>query len=130
MLIHLLQVSQPDATSQQPITVDWKLIREAFEAFLDQEESELEDTIFDTIVDGKILPTDKLESTKAYVKRMGATLSASPGGHCFVNGKHLEMDGASFLSRIISNNIDCGTELPPSNAKRDSSANAISTRKG
>ncbi|KAK0480614.1 UDP-glucose:glycoprotein glucosyltransferase-domain-containing protein [Armillaria novae-zelandiae] len=71
--------------------VQWDLVRSEFEDLLDVEESELEDAIFDSILEGQVEVSKSFDKIDAYAKRVGASMSSNPEGHCFVNGKHAEM---------------------------------------
>ena len=35
---------------------------------------------------------DPLKKAEVYAERLGATLSSSPTGHAFINGKHFDMN--------------------------------------
>ena len=54
---------------------------------------------FDTIVnaDGDA----PLEKIKAYVDRLGASLASAPGGHAFLNGKHMDMNDVCLIPPFI-----------------------------
>ncbi|KAK0452361.1 UDP-glucose:glycoprotein glucosyltransferase-domain-containing protein [Armillaria borealis] len=71
--------------------VQWDLVRSEFEDLLDVEESEIEDAIFDSILEGQVEVSKSFDKIDAYAKRVGASMSSNPEGHCFVNGKHFEM---------------------------------------
>lgn len=71
--------------------VQWDLVRSEFEDLLDVEESEIEDAIFDSILEGQVEVSKSFDKADAYAKRIGASMSSNPEGHCFVNGKHFEM---------------------------------------
>ncbi len=71
--------------------VQWDLVRSEFEDLLDVEESEIEDAIFDSILEGQVEVSKSFDKVDAYAKRIGASMSSNPEGHCFVNGKHFEM---------------------------------------
>ena len=51
---------------------------------------------FDTIVNAD--SDAPLEKIKAYVERLGASLASAPGGHAFLNGKHMDMNDVCYPS--------------------------------
>lgn len=76
-----------------------------------------------------IISYDKIQK---YSERLGATLSASPTGHVFVNGKHFKLDDVN-CSEITYHSAkpDCHyTGLLPTHADRIRPANAILARTG
>ncbi|KAF9027018.1 hypothetical protein BDZ89DRAFT_1102004 [Hymenopellis radicata] len=99
-MIFLRNLSQADAQPRD--TVDWKSVRATFEAFLDEEDSEIEDEVFDFVIGGELAQA-KAEGIKAYTERLSATMSSSPEGHCFINGKHYDMN-ENFL-RAMQNEV-------------------------
>ncbi|KIY66670.1 glycosyltransferase family 24 protein [Cylindrobasidium torrendii FP15055 ss-10] len=72
--------------------IDWNVARKAFEDLLVKSESEHDASIFAGIIQGKLLPEAKFDGITSYVKRMGASLTANPEGHVFLNGRHFDMD--------------------------------------
>ena len=54
---------------------------------------------FDTIVNAD--NDAPLEKIKAYVDRLGATLASAPGGHAFLNGKHMDMNDVCVILPFI-----------------------------
>lgn len=81
--------SDPSARAE---SIDWNVARKAFENLLAKSESEHDPSIFADIVQGKLVPQAKLDGIASYVKRMGASLTASPEGHVFLNGRHFDMN--------------------------------------
>ncbi|KAK0458728.1 UDP-glucose:glycoprotein glucosyltransferase-domain-containing protein, partial [Desarmillaria tabescens] len=71
--------------------VQWDLVRSEFEDLLDAEDSDLEDAIFDSIIEGQVEFSKSFDKIDVYTKRIGASMSSNPEGHCFVNGKHFDM---------------------------------------
>ncbi|KAG7448716.1 uncharacterized protein BT62DRAFT_965246 [Guyanagaster necrorhizus] len=84
--------------------VQWDLVRSEFEDLLDAEDSELEDAIFDSILKGQVEASKSFKKIDVYSKRVGASMSSSPEGHCFVNGKHFDMSETFLRSMQIEVN--------------------------
>ena len=54
---------------------------------------------FDTVVNAD--SDAPLEKIKAYVDRLGASLASAPGGHAFLNGKHMDMNDVCVILPFI-----------------------------
>ncbi|KAJ6562664.1 glycosyltransferase family 24 protein [Mycena capillaripes] len=75
--------------------IDWDAVQVEFatelldDALMTDESAPLD---FEAIVRGDGPETLSLERGRSYAERLGASLAASPNGHAFVNGKHLDLD--------------------------------------
>lgn len=71
----------------------WNVVRSVYKEFTEAEapaDSVVAD--LDAILDGKLTPFAPFDKIQKYSERLGTTLSASPTGHVFVNGKHFKLD--------------------------------------
>ncbi|THV04765.1 glycosyltransferase family 24 protein [Dendrothele bispora CBS 962.96] len=100
--------------SVQTPSVQWDIVRSEFKAFIaaatEAGEMEGKETDLDAIFSGRNLEEgneNPVKKAEAYTERLGATLSSSPTGHAFVNGKHFEMN-ENFL-RLMQ--IEIGKQL-------------------
>lgn len=76
-------------------TIDWALVRTAFNSFRASGQDHGEEPIpeLDAILKGDVAPmNENIERARKYAARLGATAAASPQGHAFVNGKHFNLD--------------------------------------
>ncbi|KAG6918623.1 hypothetical protein DXG01_013034 [Tephrocybe rancida] len=98
----LVPISETEDKAQ-PIdkpTIDWGLVGRLFADFSQVEGTETHTVAeLDDILSGKVSPLAPLGKVKAYVERLGATLSACPTGHVFFNGKHFDYN-EEFLQHI------------------------------
>ncbi|RPD60390.1 glycosyltransferase family 24 protein [Lentinus tigrinus ALCF2SS1-7] len=72
-------------------TVDWLLVRQAFDALMARKDdiAETVETDLDAILEGT---EGDLEKQRAYAARLSTTLESAPQGHVFFNGKHFDLD--------------------------------------
>ncbi|TFK82573.1 glycosyltransferase family 24 protein [Polyporus arcularius HHB13444] len=79
-------------------SVDWSLVRQAFDALLAARDDTAEtvETDLDTILEGT---EGDLEKQRAYATRLSTTLESASQGHVFFNGKHFELDD-NFLRSL------------------------------
>ncbi|KAH9924083.1 glycosyltransferase family 24 protein [Fomitopsis serialis] len=90
---HISQGNRPMETTVP--TVDWGLVRNAFNSFRasSQEHGEAPIPELDVILNGEVGELNgNVEKARAYAARLGATSEAAPHGHAFVNGKHFDLD--------------------------------------
>lgn len=77
----------------QPIAhkVNWNLVRSTYRALLAESDPLPEgvERDIDVILKGQ---AGDLEGSRNYTARLGTTLTLSPHGHAFVNGKHFKLD--------------------------------------
>ncbi|KAK7462762.1 killer toxin resistant protein [Stygiomarasmius scandens] len=104
---------QVHPTVQTP-SVQWDLVRSEFKDLIAAatEAGEMEGKMadLDIILTGTNLgeeSEDPLKKAEVYAERLGATLSSSPTGHAFINGKHFDMN-ENFL-RLMQ--IEIGKQL-------------------
>ncbi|KAF9461692.1 glycosyltransferase family 24 protein, partial [Collybia nuda] len=83
--------------SSDSLTVQWNVVRSEYKEFTEAEAPA--DSVvaeLDAILDGKLTPFAPFDKIQQYSERLGTTLSASPTGHVFVNGKHFKLDDDFF----------------------------------
>jgi hypothetical protein len=87
----------------QTESVNWDLVRSEFKALIaaavESGEMEGKTADLDTILSGKNVDEDQaglVKKATIYAERLGATLSSSPSGHAFINGKHFDMNDVGF----------------------------------
>ena len=76
-------------------SVDWALVRSAFNSFRASSQEHAEEPIpeLDAILKGDVSTlNESVEKARAYAARLGATAAAALHGHAFVNGKHFDLD--------------------------------------
>ena len=76
-------------------TVDWALVRSAFNSFRASSQEHAEEPIpeLDAVLRGDVPAlNESVEKARAYAVRLGASAAAAPHGHAFVNGKHFDLD--------------------------------------
>ncbi len=89
VLICLPAISKGHAAPRPP-SVDWSLVRQAFDALLAaRDDAETVETDLDTILEGT---EGDLKKQRAYATRLSTTLESASQGHVFFNGKHFELD--------------------------------------
>ncbi|KAF8069177.1 glycosyltransferase family 24 protein [Lyophyllum atratum] len=85
-----------EVSEAQPIdqlTVDWDILERLFTDFAQVEGSETHVVAdLEVILAGKANPEAPLTKAMTYAERLGATMSAAPMGHVFLNGKHFDFD--------------------------------------
>ncbi|KZT24849.1 glycosyltransferase family 24 protein [Neolentinus lepideus HHB14362 ss-1] len=105
--ISQLQVHPQHATP----TVNWNTVREEFAGLVSSEEPPTEDFVppdLEAVLEATIESNSQdINAVAEYSRRLGATLSASPSGHAFVNGKHYDLDD-DFLRHM---QIEVGAQL-------------------
>ncbi|THH10819.1 hypothetical protein EW146_g8252 [Bondarzewia mesenterica] len=122
----------PMAVQQMPEHVNWELVRSEFQDLIKVEDPKEGGVTmdFDTVTGNTIEELQsKVSSARAYAKRLGATMSSSPQGHVFFNGKHYDLDDVS----TISSSFICGftnmiTDFHSNLANGNTEVSPISTR--
>ena len=96
------------ANSRQT-TVNWDILRREFETLLVEEKPlKTKETDFDFITTkGTDIPLEKIQQ---YTKRLGISLSSTPDGEVFINGKPVQMSGVGFA---LSENTGISLNIAP-----------------
>ena len=97
--IQLAQMQVP--THLQTKSVNWLAVSTSFDTLIAadlERDPEVPKPDLESILEGDADTQPLLDKITAYAERLDATHAASPPGHAFFNGKHLEMgDVCSFL---------------------------------
>ncbi|KAG6833463.1 hypothetical protein H0H87_006830 [Tephrocybe sp. NHM501043] len=85
--------------AQEKTTVDWDIVERLYADFAQVEGSETHQVAsLDDVLSGKVSTKAPLQKSRLYTERLGATLSTSPTGHAFFNGKHFNFGDDLLLS--------------------------------
>lgn len=91
-------------------TVDWDILRREFTNLLAQEKplKTKAETDFDFVTTkGTDIPLERIQQ---YIKRLGVSLSSTPDGEVFINGKPVQMSGVGF---VLSENTGISLNTTP-----------------
>lgn len=87
----------------QTQTVEWAAVRSLYAHLIEAEAEEKPEALIpslESILNGELDPTLPLEKIAIYQERLGSTLSSSPTGHAFFNGKHFDVNDVRRLKFI------------------------------
>lgn len=96
--------------NNQQATVNWDILSQEFATLLVEEKplKTKEETDFEVITTkGTDIPLEKIQQ---YTKRLGISLSSTPDGEVFINGKPAQMGGVRLA---LSENTGISLKIAP-----------------
>ncbi|KAJ3833052.1 UDP-glucose:glycoprotein glucosyltransferase-domain-containing protein [Lentinula raphanica] len=100
----LKRIAHPYSLPGARDSFDWSTIRREYDNLMASEAAagaDIDQTTveFNSVISGKTSESKILDGAQAYAQRLSATLSSSPTGHGFINGKHYTFD-ENFLRNM------------------------------